>query len=295
MKNLKLILYLAIIFTGTIPLSYFGLAIAGTVPVSGQADPVKPRYISLTPATTEILYSLGLDEEIIGVSSYCNYPLKTSEKEKFGTFSDPDIEKILLFHPDIVFVTGLEQAQIVMRLKKLGIKVCISNPKDINELFKSICQIGRITHREKQAGELVLRMRSKVGIIKEKVKFIPEGKRPKVFIEIWHDPLMTAGPGSIVNEILELAGAGNIAYDAPRAYSRFSSEVITRRNPEVIILGYMSGDNDRDLVSRRLGWQEISAVKNKRIISDINPDLILRPGPRLAEGVEEVYRCLYEK
>ena len=253
------------------------------------------RYISLAPATTEILFALGLDEEIISVSSYCNYPPKAQEKEKFGTFSDPNIEKILSLKPDIVFATGLEQAPAVMRLEKLGIKVCVSDPKNIEELLKSINQIGQITHKEKEAGELVVQMQKIIEVVKEKVKGVPKEKRPKVFIEIWHDPLMTAGPGSIVNELLELAGGENIAYDAPRAYSRFSAEVIIKRNPQVIILGYMSKDNTKDLISNRLGWQDISAVKNKRIVSNINPDLILRPGPRLAQGLEEIYRCLYEK
>jgi iron complex transport system substrate-binding protein len=254
-----------------------------------------PRYISLAPATTEILFALGLDEEIVGVSSYCDYPAKTKEKDKFGTFSDPNIEKVLSLKPDIVFATGLEQAPAVIRLEKLGIKVCVSDPKNIEELLQSVNEIGRITHKEKEAGELVVQMQKRIEVVKEKAKGVPKEKRPRVFIEIWHDPLMTAGPGSIVNEILGLAGGENIAYDAPRAYSRFSAEVIIKRNPQVIILGYMSKENTNKLVSKRLGWQDISAVKNKRIVSNINPDLILRPGPRLVEGLEEIYRCLYEK
>ncbi len=253
------------------------------------------RYISLAPAITEILFALGLDEEIAGVSSYCDYPAKAKEKENFGTFSDPNIEKILSLKPDIVFATGLEQAGAVIRLEKLGIKVCISDPRNIEELLNSINEIGRITHKEKEAAYLTAQMQKRIMGIKEKVKTIPQEKRLRVFIEIWHDPLMTAGPGSIVNEILTLAGGENVAYDAPRAYSRFSAEVIVKRNPQVIILGYMSKDNTKELVSKRLGWQDISAVKNKRIVSNINPDLILRPGPRLVEGLKEIYRCLYEK
>jgi iron complex transport system substrate-binding protein len=254
-----------------------------------------PRYISLAPAATEILFALGLDKEIVGVSSYCDYPAKAKEKDKFGTFSDPNIEKVLSLKPDIVFATGLEQAPVVVRLEKLGIKVCVSDPKNMKGLFQSINEIGRITHKEKEAEGLVARMQKRIEAVKEKAKGVPKEKRPRVFIEIWHDPLMTAGPGSIVSEILELAGGENIAYDAPRAYSRFSAEVIIRRNPQVIILGYMSKENTNELISERLGWQDISAVKNRRIVSNINPDLILRPGPRLVEGLEEIYRCLYEK
>jgi iron complex transport system substrate-binding protein len=253
------------------------------------------RYISLAPATTEILFSLGLNENIVGVSSYCNYPLEAREKDKFGTFSDPNIEKIVSVKPDMVFATGLEQTQTVIRLKRLGVKVFVSDPKDVEGLFDSIIQIGQITGKEKESKALVENMRLRIEAIKGKLKSVAKDKRPRVFIEIWHDPLMTAGPGSIVHEILILAGGENIAYDAPKAYSRFSSEVIIKRNPEVLILGYMSKVNTQELVSKRLGWQGIDAVRNKRIISDIDPDLILRPGPRIVQGLEEIHRHLYEK
>lgn len=253
------------------------------------------KLISLAPAATEILFALGLGEQIIGDTTFCDYPEAAKSIPKVGTFSEPNIEKIVSLRPDIIFATGLEQTPAVNRLEKLGLKVVVSDPKTMLELFQSILQIGELTNRERQAKDLIEDMQKRIEKIKEKVAKIPQGKRPKVFIEIWHDPIMTAGPGSIVDELLHLAGADNIAYDTPRAYSRLSAEVIIERNPEVIILGYMANDDVKDLISKRTGWQNIKAVKDKHIISDINPDVIFRPGPRIVEGLEEIYNSLYEQ
>ena len=253
------------------------------------------RIISLSPATTEILFALGLGDKIIGNTTFCNYPEEAKAVKKVGTFSEPNIEKILSLRPDIIFATGLEQAQAVERLRKTGLKVFVSDPKNVVEFFQSILQIGKLTNKEKEAETLAAGIEKRIDIIKAKAEKIPESRKLKVFIEIWHDPIMTAGPGSIVDELLTLAGGINIAYDTPRAYSRFSPEVIIQRNPDVIILGYMTEYNTKDLVSSRLGWQKVKAVINKRVITDISPDIILRPGPRIADGLEAIYRHLYEE
>lgn len=260
-----------------------------------SSDVKRQRIISLAPSTTEILFSIGLDNEIVGVSSFCNFPSEATKKEKVGTFSQPNVEKIILLKPDIIFATGLEQAYIVGKLKQLRLNVHVSDPSNIEELFASIEEIGRLTYRERQASELINYMKTKIKEIKSKVKYLPHRKRLKVFIEIWHDPLMTAGRGSFVDELINLAGGENIAYDTPRPYSYFSSEQVIKRNPDCIILGYMDKEPSWKKISERLGWGEINAVVNKRIYNDINPDLFLRPGPRIVEGLEKIYNKLYPK
>ncbi|MFH1202258.1 MAG: cobalamin-binding protein [Candidatus Omnitrophota bacterium] len=252
-----------------------------------------PRYISFAPSTTEILFALGLDDEIVGVSTFCNYPPKAQEKEKVGTFSQPNIEKILSLKPDIIFCTGLEQAGTVKELKQLNLKVYVSDPCDIEGLFNSIREIGRLTSKEKEADALIGKMKTAISEISSLVKLINKKDMPRVFVEIWYDPLMTAGKGSFIDELLRLAGGVNIAYDTPRPYSYFSPEQVLKRNPTCIILTYMSNEKPLMAVSRRFGWEEISAVKNNRIYNDINPDLLLRPGPRLVEGLKELHKRLY--
>jgi iron complex transport system substrate-binding protein len=253
----------------------------------------KLRIISLTPATTEILFALGLDKEIIAVTSLCNYPAQTRQKEKIGSFSQPNIEKILFLKPDIIFCTGLEQTGTVIRLKKLKQNVFVSDPANIDELLQSIMQIGKITQKEQEAKNLTDNMKARINKVTSLVAKIPKEKKPKVFIEIWHNPLTTAGKNSFINELIELAGGINITSDITKAYSSIGQEIVLKRNPDCIILAYMGLDSSIGQVKTRTGWQVITAVKNKRVYNDINPDVLLRPGPRTPEALEKIYKRLY--
>ncbi|MFC1624120.1 ABC transporter substrate-binding protein [Candidatus Omnitrophota bacterium] len=255
----------------------------------------KQRIISLAPSTTEILFSLGLDEEIVGVTTFCNFPPEALNKEKIGTFSQPSIEKILLLKPDVIFAAGLEQAFTVERLRELKLKVYVTYPSDIEELFDSIKVIGELTYREKEALILINEMKTKIDRIRIETEVIPQEDKLKVFVEIFYDPLITAGKTSFVDGLIDLAGGINIATDMTRDYGYFSVEEVIRRNPDCIILGHNAKEKEISAIKKRLGWEEISAIKNNRIYGDINPDLFLRPGPRLVKGLEEIYRRLYPR
>ncbi|MFH1478467.1 MAG: cobalamin-binding protein [Candidatus Omnitrophota bacterium] len=261
-----------------------------------DADPIKAdkqKIVSIAPSTTEILFALGLDEEIVGVSTFCNYPSRAQEKEKVGTFSQPNTEKILSLQPDIVFCTGLEQAPVIGKLRQLGLNVYVSDPSSIEEMFDSIMEMAAIVGRSKAAAELIDRMKKDIETVTSKTILIPEKDKVKVFIEFWKDPLMTAGKGSFIDELIALAGGVNISSDVNRPYSYFSPEEVIKRDPDCIILAYMVNKDAAKMVGRRLGWEGIAAVKNSRIYNDINPDILLRPSPRLGVSISELYERLY--
>ncbi|MDD2679460.1 MAG: cobalamin-binding protein [Candidatus Omnitrophica bacterium] len=251
------------------------------------------RYISLAPSTTEILFALGLGEEIAGVSAYCNYPAEAKAKAKVGDFSHPNIEKIVSLKPDYIFCTGLEQAPVVEELKHLKLKTYVSDPASIEGLFKTIEEIGVITHREQEATALIRKMQEDIEKIRAQTKLIPQNAKVRVFVEIWPEPLMTAGKGSLIDEIISLAGGINVAHDVKRPYSNFSAEKVVSLDPQVIILAYMDRASPLKLVEARFGWANIAAVKDKRVFNDIEPDLLLRPTPRITEGLKKLYKKLY--
>jgi iron complex transport system substrate-binding protein len=253
------------------------------------------RYISLAPSTTEILFALGLDEEIVGVSSYCNYPPWAKLKTKIGDFSHPNIEQIAFLKPDYIFCTGLEQASVVLELKRLNFKVYVADPQNIAQLFDTINDIGKLTARINEAEKLINKMRSDIEKISAKVKLIQPQDRVRVFIEIWHDPLMSAGKGSFIDELIKLAGGINIASDISRPYSNFSPERVVGLDPQCIIMTYMDKEAPLKLLEGRFGWKNIDALKNKRLFNDIDPNILLRPGPRITEGLIEIYKRLYPK
>ncbi|MDD5432089.1 MAG: cobalamin-binding protein [Candidatus Omnitrophica bacterium] len=251
------------------------------------------RYISLAPSTTEILFALGLESEIVGVSTFCNYPPEAKNKEKVGDFSYPNLEKIASLNPDYVFCTGLEQAPVINELKRLKLNFYVADPVNIQELFETINDIGKITGKHNEAAKLIEKMKSEVDGVIAQSKNIPQEKRLGVFVEIWHEPLMTAGKGSLVDELITLAGGINIAHDVPRPYCIFSAEKVISFNPQCIILAYMDKESPIKLVESRFGWKNIDAVKNKRVFNDIDPDLFLRPGPRITIGLKALFNKLY--
>lgn len=251
------------------------------------------KYISLAPSTTEILFKLGLEPQVIGVSSYCDYPPEAAAKEKIGTFSSPNIEKIIAMNPDYIFCTGLEQDPAITQLRGLKMNVYNADPSSISELLNSIIEIGKITDRDKEAEALVKDIRNDMLKVAENVKSIPPETRKRVFLEIWHEPLMTAGIGSFIDEMIRAAGGINIAENTRRSYTIFSAEEVVKKNPDCIILAYMDRENALTFVSRRQGWNEISAVKNKQVFNDIDPNIILRPGPRLGLAIKEMHERFY--
>ena len=254
------------------------------------------RIISLTPASTEILFALGLDDEIIGVSSYCNWPRQARAKEQVGSFSRANIEKIIALQPDLVVVTGMEQQYIFEILARLGIDHVSVDPSDLDELYASIRVLGDATAKKKEAIALISRIESTVDAISVKVAKIAAQARPKVYVEIWHDPIMSIGSGSFLDDMIEKAGGTNIMRDLPRSYSRVDPEQVIFRDPDIIILNYMKTDEwVRREFSQRLGWGGIAAVTKSHIYTDIDPDIILRPGPRVIQGLQKLYEAFYER
>ncbi|MDD5561317.1 MAG: cobalamin-binding protein [Candidatus Omnitrophica bacterium] len=253
------------------------------------------RYISLAPSTTEILFALGLDGEIAGVSTYCNYPPEVKSKTRVGSFSYPNIEKIIALKPDYIFCTGLEQAPVVTQLRQLNFNVYVSDPTSMEELFGSITDIGKLTKKSGEAIALIGRMRDELNTVSSRVRFVPQDERAKVFVEIWHEPLMTAAKGSLVDELISLAGGTNIAHDLPRPYCNISAEKVISLNPQCIIMAYMDKEPSLKLIKQRFGWDKIDAVKSGQVFNDIDPDTLLRPGPRITQGLSEVYKRLYPK
>jgi len=274
--------------------SFLILFLCGCSPGPANDEPEGLRIISTAPSITEILFALDLDKEIVGVSSLCNYPPRAQQKTKIGTFSRPNIERIINLRPDVVFVTGLEQAPARDKLKKVGIRTVTIYPKNVDELYQSITHIGRLTNSKDEADILIKKMKKSIDNIKEKVSHIPPEARKKILIEMMDDPLIVASTDSFVGELGTIAGGINIAFDTRLAYSKFSPELVIERNPDCIIMGYMFKDkNAVKRVSDRLGWSNINAIKNGAVFNDINPDMLLRPGPRIEEAVKEIHVRLY--
>ena len=252
------------------------------------------RVISLAPNITEILFAIGLGEkEIVGITDYCDYPKEVNKILKIGSLTTVNIEEIIALKPDYVFSAGDEASPLNSRLKGAGLNVTILDPQNINETFSAILAIGRIVNREEAAKKVVSGMRAKLTEIHNKTKAISHKK--KIYVEIWDDPITSCGRGSFVDEAVTEAGGINITGSISTPYPAVSQEFIIRENPDFIILGYMARGQKNliNIISKRFGWQGINAVRAKNIITDIDPNLILRPGPRIVDGIEKIYNKVY--
>jgi len=248
------------------------------------------RIISLAPSNTEILFALELDDRIMGVTTYCDYPEKAKAKDKIGGFKDVNIEKVVSLKPDLVLATGGVQEPIVKELERLKVTVFALDPKNLDDIITGIREVGRLTGKTEAAQRVVKKMQSVIEDVRKKVTGL-KGERPKVFYEVWNEPLMTAGPGTFMNDLIRLAGGENIAADAKTQYPQYSLEMLIERDPDVIIASKGSmGDPGK--IREREGWENISAVKNGRV-HVIDENLVVRPGPRIVQGLREVAKAIH--
>ncbi|MDI6892848.1 MAG: cobalamin-binding protein [Actinomycetota bacterium] len=255
-------------------------------------DKKPERIVSLAPSNTEILFALGLDDSIVGVTDFCDYPEEAKSKEKIGGFSDPNIEKIVEVKPDLILATGMHQ-KILGQLENVGLTVFVLDSKGIGGVIDGIEKIGKLTGEEEAAQEVVSEMRRKMNEVEEKVAGLSDEQKPLVYYEVWNDPIMTVGPGALMYEIIQVAGGKNIAADAQEEYPKLSLEVLIGKNPQVIIASKGSmGDPGK--VKERKGWEDISAVKEGKVYI-IDEDKVVRAGPRVVDGLVEVAKILHSE
>jgi iron complex transport system substrate-binding protein len=249
------------------------------------------RIVSLAPNVTEILFSLGLDEEIVGVSIHCNFPEKANTKVRIGSYIRLDFEKIISLNPDLIIATGAGNTRdMVDRLGQLGFSTYVIYPKNFSDILKNIAHIGQVVNREKEARVIIEGLRKRSQRVIELTKDLP---RPKVFIQIGEAPLVTVGKGSFADDLIRLAGGENIAGKEKEVYPRFGMEEILKRSPEVIVISSMNPKGDyREVLQEWNRWKTIPAVKNGRV-HIINSDLLDRPSPRIIDGLEELAKILH--
>ena len=252
------------------------------------------RVVSLAPNLTEILFALGLDEKIVAVSNGSDWPIKADEKEKIGTFWQPNTEAIIAARPDLVITLWFEQQKAVAdSLERLGYQVLTLKIEKIAELLESIKEIGDITGCAQRAEKLSENIHSQLEDLKLKAS---NAEKVRVLWVIQAEPLRVAGRDSFVNELIELAGGENAIGDTIQQYPPISSEELLVCKAEVIIQSAMGAS---DISGQQQAaevfwnkWQSLPAVKNKRVYV-IESDTVLRLGPRLPQGVKTIARCLH--
>ncbi len=242
------------------------------------------RIVSLAPGITETLFALGLEDRIAGVTTFCDWPAAARAKTRIGGFTNPSIEKIISLQPDLILATADgNRKDTVEQLERLGLPVYVTNPTDTKGVLRSILNIGKITNREKEAGSLVAKLEKRLNDISSQVR---HKRKPRVFFQLGLEPVITAGRGTLINEVIERSGGVNVAGHDIANYPSYSAEGIMGAAPEIIIFAPMI--NDKEFAAVKKYWrkfEQIPAVKNSKIYP-IDANLINRASPRIIEAIE---------
>ncbi len=241
------------------------------------------RIVSLAPSLTEMACALGLEKNLVGVTTFCDRPASIKGKPTVGGPANPSLEAVLNLKPDVVLVDeeGIG-SKLAKRLQKLGIRTVTFHGSRLDKLAPAVRQLGTDLGVQQPANQLAVR-------IEQSLKPLKTTPLVKTMFVIWPDPLVAAGPGSLLDDAMQLSGMTNIASDARSGYPRLSLEAVVTRNPQLIIAG--QGDKLAAPMKRMLGHlNSLDTIKQGRVCTV--SDALYRPGPRIPEGIAELRRCL---
>ncbi len=259
-----------------------------------QASPPK-RIVSLAPSMTEILYALGLGDNIVGVTTFCDYPPEAKKKPKIGGMSNPSLEAVVSLKPDMVILTtDGNPKEFEERLISLKINTFVFQARRLSELPGGIRELGRSLGVPGRAEKLADDIEDGIKDIAKRhsaLRSPPAARGKKVLFIVWPEPLIVAGPGTVIDDAIRLLGSVNIAGAAKTAYPKYSLEEVINQAPDVIIIGKGSGMDMQAVSQGILHRLELtSAVKNGSIC--YVGDGLYRLGPRVIHGIEELASCL---
>ena len=254
-----------------------------------------PRtIISLAPNITEILFSLGLGDKIAGITRFCDYPAETSKKEKIGGMVDPLLEKIQALHPDLVIAFRGNPLRVVARLKELHLPVFVlQEGTRVKDVFRTIEKIGLVTGRAAEAEGLAASLASIMDRTREALRNTVT--TPRVFLSLHGSGLWSCGRESFLSDLLEKAGAANIAGGISRNWLLMGRELFIQKDPEVIvILAKSQADfvKGREWFRNEPGFKNVTAVRSGRIYH-LDENAASRFGPRLLETLDRLARLLH--
>ncbi|MBU0580586.1 MAG: ABC transporter substrate-binding protein [Candidatus Margulisbacteria bacterium] len=255
----------------------FSLLLIGAKPIKINY-PLK-RVISLAPNLTEMICLLNKGDILVGITDACDYPKDVLKIEKTGPFGNPDLEKILMLKPDIIFYSEVKDLNFSKKIDDLGIPAIQIDIASFNDLEQAILVLGKHLEEKEKAQEIFEAWQAKIKHAKINAKW---KSKVRVYFELWKKPLITVGRKSYLHEMIEMAGGVNIAEKMETAYPKPPQEFVIGADPEIIFLGYEVSGN----IEYPESWQKVTAIQKNFIVSNINLDWLLRPGPRLFQGLD---------
>lgn len=243
------------------------------------------KIVSLAPGNTEIAFSIGLDTNIIGDTTYCDYPAAAVTKPKMGGFSTANTELIVAAQPDLILTANLHIDKVVPQLRALlpNTAVFTLNPKNFQDILDAIILVGKITDHLKAASDEVAALQAKINSVTSKTQALTSAQKPKV-LYVLYPPSMTVGTDTPQYQLIELSGGISISQGLT-GYPTMSMEDLVAANPDIIITSGMGTEGSaKDQMLNNPQLKSVNAIKNNKVY-DIDGNILQRMGPRLADGL----------
>jgi len=258
----------------------FAQAASGTQP---------QRIISLAPSVTETVFALGFGNRLVGVTTYCDFPAEAQKLPKIGGFMNASLEVIVAKRPDLVIgVSSATDPVKAREMERLGLKVILISLASVSDILSSIKSIARLLGNPAAGENLVRNITRQFEKVKKRVAPAP---RRSTLLAVGLRPLVAVGGKNFVDELITLAGGENIAGNAAQPWLNLPDEYVVARAPQVIIQAGLGSDRGES-AKHWADLKSIPAVKEQRV-SIYPSDKILRPGPRIGEGLEEIARLVH--
>lgn len=248
------------------------------------------RVISLAPNLTEIVYALGQEDRLVGITNQCDFPAAAGGKARVGDVINPSLERIIELKPDVVLGTTVgNRRETVDALEHVGIALYGVAPRSVDGILTSIRHVAELLEVPQAGEELAARLEERLEALPRR---LADRRRPQVLFIIWLEPLLTAGGDTFLNDILQRAGADSVTADIGEDWPRLSLEVMIERDPDYLVL-----PRTPSLVARlaelatRPPWSRLRAVEQHHIVW--LDESVMRPGPRIAEAIESLARALH--
>jgi len=250
------------------------------------------RIVSLAPNVTEDLFALRLGDRVVARTAFCDYPPAATKLPTIGGYTTPSLERVLSFDPDLVVGSRGNTRLLLRALTNAHVPVIAVEPtENLEAVYASLRLVGRATGADRAAEDLVKQMEARVKAAAARTSTLPEAKRPRVFLLV-DEPLWTAGRGTFQDEAIRLAGGRNIAENV-RGFGELSKETLFTRDPDAVV-AYRSGKAPHAFggeLNARPVLRDLRAVRQNHVI--YVGDAFMRPGPRLAEAIEDLARRLH--
>jgi iron complex transport system substrate-binding protein len=256
------------------------------------AVPVVPRRIvALAPNITEIIFALGQEKRLVGVTAFSDYPPEAADIPSVGSYIHLDLERIVALQPDLCFaIKDGNPKEVAGRLEGFGIPVYAVDPRNLESVMETLTRVGELLNAGQQADRIVRDMRTRIRKIDRLVSRIEE--RPRVFFQIGVAPIVSVGSGTFIHELIVRAGGINVAQGVV-PYPRFSREQVISAAPDIIIITSMARVAVFEKIRQEwLQWPGLPAARNDKIFIQ-ESNLFDRPSPRLVDALELLVKLIH--